>query len=54
MHPPHVVSMSEFFKNPMKPGPHPMFNLQKDEKKINGGQKDNKKKEDVDKNDKPI
>lgn len=50
MHPPHVVSFNEFFKNPIKTGPHPKFfteDRKKDEKKKDEPKTDDKnKKED--------
>ena len=47
MHPPHIVSMNEFFKNPIRTGPHPKFNEKKDEPaKKEEPKKDEKKKED--------
>ena len=52
MHPPHVVSFSEFMKNPIKTGPHPKFADKKDDKKKDEPKKDDKtKKEDKDKKD---
>lgn len=43
MHPPHVVSFHEFFKSPIKTGPHPKFADQGKDKKKEEPKKDDKK-----------
>ena len=47
MHPPHVVSFQEFFKSPIKTGPHPKFagNNDSKDKKKEDQKKDDKNKE---------